>query len=506
MESFWKNAIREVLAEERVPMRSKDIARKIVEKNKGMDLGNTPENTVNKYLRENKDLFKRLRRGEYELAEVSVTKEIDWGDIDWDDIDWDIDDDEQENDRPKFKPASSFVDSPVPSQDEKDLLELIVNFPLPLANGEVCFAGILDKMGMVEFSDEEKKRDQSIDRDLLEQKLDELKKQIDEIERKAEYDHKLKDLHGDLLRGMKSAAERAQDLLLDAPGETVEFDVPVLGEFVPGREGVDKPKVVLYYENIQRSTRAYSLNFARWVVMAGVFVHEMFHAWNYFKAGRSSNSVLAIDEPMVEFESLYFLKELTAFADSQDHRLRKLVSCVGIGMKDRVQDKQQEVGDQAAYGFGYYLFNNLSDDDSRKWIETYSEKSASINDFDLRVKKVKDALIPVYPFQPESKSEADILKLFRKIIFDRHAISVTTGKSPAATSGLHVSLRDLVLACIETIGRKCFDAHELYAFAPIFKVCVPQCMNLEEALKQQLDELVKDGVLEPLPYNFYSMK
>ena len=75
MESFWKNAIREILAEERVPMRSKDITRKIIENNHGLDLGNTPENTVNKYLRENKDLFKRISRGEYGLVEKSVTAE-----------------------------------------------------------------------------------------------------------------------------------------------------------------------------------------------------------------------------------------------------------------------------------------------------------------------------------------------------------------------------------------------------------------------------------------------
>ena len=71
---------------------------------------------------------------------------------------------------------------------------------------------------------------------------------------------------------------------------------------------------------------------------------------------------------------------------------------------------------------------------------------------------------------------------------------------------LNVSLRDLVLACIETIGRKCFDAQELYAFMPIFNVCVPQCQNLEEALKQQLDELVKEGLLDALPHSCYSLK
>ena len=74
-------------------------------------------------------------------------------------------------------------------------------------------------------------------------------------------------------------------------------------------------------------------------------------------------------------------------------------------------------------------------------------------------------------------------------------IPATIKKSAVAKVGLDVSLRDLVLACIKTIGRKCFEAKELYAFAPIFEVCVPECNDLESVLKQQLDELVKDGFL-----------
>jgi hypothetical protein len=118
------------------------------------------------------------------------------------------------------------------------------------------------------------------------------------------------------------------------------------------------------------------------------------------------------------------------------------------------------------------------------------------------VKKVKAALIPVYPF----KSEVNVFKWFEEIIFSGRATLATTRKSTAAKVDLSVSLYDLVRACIETIGRKCFEAKELYAFAPIFKVCMPQCENLENALKHQLDELVKDGVLDTLPHDCYSVK
>jgi hypothetical protein len=98
------------------------------------------------------------------------------------------------------------------------------------------------------------------------------------------------------------------------------------------------------------------------------------------------------------------------------------------------------------------------------------------------------------------------MKWFEKIIFSGRATLSTTGVSTATKVGLDVSLRDLVLACIKTIGRKCFDAQELYAFAPIFEVCVPECHNLENALKQQLDELVKEGHLDALRGDCYSMK
>lgn len=80
--------------------------------------------------------------------------------------------------------------------------------------------------------------------------------------------------------------------------------------------------------------------------------------------------------------------------------------------------------------------------------------------------------------------------------------SMTVGKSATTKVALDV----LVLACIKTIGRKCFDVKELYAFAPIFKVCVPECEDLENVLKQQLDELVKKGILDALPSDYYHMK
>ena len=499
----WIEAITAVLAEAGKPMRYTDIARTIIEKGYRTDYGDTPENSVISILTRNPNLFESLGSGIYKLVETSVTEKIDW---DFDAIDWDAIDipdkpitGEVEGDstHSRHKYASDFINSSVLSELEKNLLELIVNFPLPLENGEVCFADILDTLD-IEILLEEGSRTQSVDATILREKLGELKKQIADMEREAQWDPQLRDLYGPLLNPMHSADKEAEQRLREASGEKIEFKIPIGGEFVPGNKE-SKPKVVIYLKSIENNLESYE---SRWNVMAAVFVHEMFHAWNYFIAG-GRRSVLAIDEPMVEFATLYFLKKLEAFTESPFDPLKEKVSTVRSNRASRVQNKQQSIGDVAAYGFGYYLFTEFEKGnvDPIKWIETYSQRSASISR-DSSVKKVEDALIPVYPFKSEDKVMAE----FKKIIFSRRATFATTGKSSTTKVGLSVSLRDLVTACIETIGRKCFDVQELCTFAPIFEVCVPECKNLENALKHELDELVKEGHLDALPNDCYSMK
>ena len=514
---LWEEAIRKVLADEGKPMHYREIMKKIIKNGYRIDYGKTPKNSVGSRLSSNtissknsksKKLFEEVEKGKgvYTLAGTSATAPHStvsrvahpvvvrpcslYAPSD-----------------PKYKRASDFVKgSSVLSKLEMDLLELIVNFRLQLENGEVCFADILDKLD-VEILEEEGFRPQSVDATILREKLGELKEQIADMVAKAEHNPNLRNEYERKKGLMCSAAEEAEQRLREASGEKIEFNIPILGEFVPGNEE-SKPKVVIYLKSIEKNLES---DENRWDVMAAVFVHEMFHAWNYFKAEQKPRSVLAIDEPMsvlaidepmVEFATLYFLKELEAFTKAQKHSLKNNVLTVRSNRASRVQNKQQSIGDLAAYGFGYYLFEEFEKGnvDPIKWIETYSKKSASISR-DSTVKNVEKALIPVYPFS----SENDVMKWFKKIIFNRQTTYVTTGKS-AVKAGSHLSLRDLVLACIETIGRKCFDTQDIYAFAPIFKVCVPQYQNLESALKQQLDALVNEGRLESLPHSCYSMK
>ena len=459
----WIDSIEEVLKEYGGSMHSDVIAEEIIRKGQQSRRASHPRSRVNPELRDdaNRDKFMDLGNSKYMLLDTSIRSSIL---------------------NPYARHLSEFVKFPNDiSTSEKEILEkelldkdqilnLIVNFRLRLVKDEVCFADLLDKLE-VEFSNEEEMRDQYVDAALLRRKLEELKADVEQNEGNGPGNQYLNGIE----EALKSASE----------GE-VKVSVRLLGEFVIGKPN---PKVVIYYKNIQRACGD------DWTdVLAGVFVHEMFHAWNYFNAG-GKRSVLAIDEPMVEFETLYFLKQLEAFTFTQTppHPLHDKVESVSRERLDRVQKKKQIIGDVAAYGFGYYLFNNLRDVESRHWIEAYSKKSDSINIIDKSVYEAKNALTPVYPFM----SEKDVMKSMREFIFDGYAIP---------TTARNYALRKMVLACIETIGRKCFAVQELYVFAPIFKIYMPHCPNLEEELKQQLDELVKDGVLETLPHDCYSIK
>ena len=492
----WTEAIVTVLTKAGGgPMHFKEITNEIIRKGYYSTASSkNPENTVNSYLSRNKKLFKLEEPGVYKLIGTPApTPHTTVGGVA-------VAASSCASARPctsysrgdsEYKCASNFVkDSSGLTDLEKNLLELIVNFRLPLVNGEVCFADILDKLE-IEILDEEKSRLQSIDANLLEKKLEELNMKI----ARTTNDPMRSNSDGILQERMLSVAGEARLLLDGVSDGMVKFEYPILGEFVSGSEIGSKPKIVIYLKSIEKSIQGYYES--RWQVMAGVFIHEMFHAWNYFNAGRMKRSVMEIDEPMVESETLYFLKELEAFTRTHSPLLHGDVERVKVTRERRVKEKQQAIGDVAAYGFGHYLYEKLSerDADSIKWIETYSKKSASINS----VKKVKEALIPIYPFQ----SEKQVMKWFERIIFDAKATSKTAGKSATTKDGIDLSLRKLVLACIEMIGRKCFDAQELYAFAPIFKVCVPECKDLENALKQQLDELVNEGLLEALSDDCY---
>ena len=490
----WKDAIFQVLAEEGRPMYYKDILDRILKNGYKTNFRGNPEKNMLSVIVANENLFKNVSPAVYELIAPSATvshppttKKVSLavgktvgrvapvtpvavrpctsyspGD-------------------PKYKHASDFVDSPILSQLEKELLELIVNFRLPLANGEVCFADILDNFE-VQILDEREPHPQSVDANRLRKKYDELMGKIERIYGRLQNDPKFIDKWNNICL----VAEKVRGLHADY-GDKVELpSYQPLGEFIP--EG--KPKVVIYYKNIKKCIKSIE---DCWSVMAAVFVHEMFHAWNYFNAGQS-RSVLAIDEPMVEFETLYFLKELETFTHSQAHSLCDEVSRVKSRREYRVKEKQLSIGDVAAYGFGYYLFDKLSksDADSKTWIETYSEKSAWINSSDPLVNQVQDALIPIYPFMSEDK----VMKWFEKIIFYGLATSMTVGKS--ATAKISNTMSEVIYKI--RVNRPCrlfIDEEELMTLKEneLTKITLPEGEYLRKVVAEDDSTIFDEKVI-----------
>ena len=451
----WIEAIENVLAKEGQSMHFNAITTKIFDAGHRHGTWSKKDAIhVNSVLTTNADRFRALDVGYYELRNSSVVDSpctsYPFGD-------------------PRYKSALGFVKVSSGLIDlEKNLLELIVNFRIPLTvNRAVCFADILDKLE-IEILDEEKIRPQSVDASILQEKLEKL-------QQKLEGNNQNQD------ETLLSYILQLQELLNQAcDGEVKLSSYTILGEFIPDKS---KPKVVIYLKSIEKCIPKIE---SRWKVMAGVFIHEMFHAWNYFNARQWLRSIREIDEPMVEFETLYFLTELEAF--TADRNVRQVKSEIEL----QVKRKQQSIGDVAAYGFGYYLFKKLSKSrknpiiKSRNWIEAYSKKSASINgSYPLVEKEVVPALNLVYPF----KLEDNVMEWFKKIIFGGRATDISVHK--------------LVLACIEMFGGKSFNVPKLKAFAPIFEACIPECNDLESTLKQQLDKLVNDGFLEALSDNNY---
>jgi hypothetical protein len=156
----WIEAIEEVLKVYGGPMNYEVITKEIIKK--GYKLATRdPKFTVNSQLTKkgNRNKVMSLGNGKYMLVDKCVKSCASYSPSD-----------------SNYKKASDFIKSSELSKldnEELVLLELIVNFRLPLEKGEVCFADILDKLE-VEISEEEKCYSQLIDKALLKKKLDEL--------------------------------------------------------------------------------------------------------------------------------------------------------------------------------------------------------------------------------------------------------------------------------------------------------------------------------------------
>ena len=172
----------------------------------------------------------------------------------------------------------------------------------------------------------------------------------------------------------------------------------ILGEFLP----VPSPKVVIYLGSFPFAESS------RHVELIPTFIHEMFHAVNYFNS-KGPGNVREIEEPMVEFATGVFLAKISVTESYFDRHL--------VSHKYDVWKKSYLIGEVACYGFGAYLMDHVSElstHNEEEWIETYSQKAWSVNPTDSIPGKIVSSLYPSYP-----EDESKVLQLFEKLLFGK---------------------------------------------------------------------------------------
>jgi len=158
-------------------------------------------------------------------------------------------------------------------------------------------------------------------------------------------------------------------------------NIDILGEYI-SRDQTNGPRVILYINTIrgQQPTQTELL-------IAEVYVHEIMHA--YFDTSNGHVYEEKVEEPITEFAMLKFFEAFDQGASS----LKVLSSAL-----NNVQAKQNGSIGIKCYGFGYYLFTQMS---STPWRELlYHAKTFNSQ----CLKEYSTPFIQgTYPFHDESK-------------------------------------------------------------------------------------------------------
>ena len=347
------------------------------------------------------------------------------------------------------------------SDEDYEALDLVINNPLRLITKEYNIGEIIQKVGG-ELSPELKCFTYRMDADAVRARLDELRaldavghkefeaglEELNRLRSLDQWDHSLGEKCQRLeceMGAIHSSIQLCEYFLSNSVGGKIEVSENIMGEFISS----PSPKVVLYYKNIQEASR-YTVS-----GLVPVFVHEMFHAWNYFEADSLGRSVKEIDEAMVEFATIHFLDSLAKSLAKTDSKMASLISRRADWQRHSVRKKQGSVGDLAAYGFGYCL-NEKVHDDASLWLETYAAKSASLSLGDRKVKKVVEALVPFYPFDSEDK----VFKQFEDIIFAKDKAKCVTVSTRAKIVN---ALKDVSPSIVAHINANPKAGYKLFA-------------------------------------------
>ena len=175
-----------------------------------------------------------------------------------------------------------------------------------------------------------------------------------------------------------------------------------LGEFIEKEK-----KVNIYLDNVDKAASVKDDYATRESILTTTFVHEMIHAWIFFACGEKRYAVREIEEAMVEFATLYFLKQIS-------HENKEFEPILKYAVRS-VRQKQAVFGRLAANGYGYYLYSLLSNNEQLvlNLFMAYSKNSGLIKPSPF-VKHIIIMLDSFYPFERED----EVFECLQELLLD----------------------------------------------------------------------------------------
>ena len=293
------------------------------------------------------------------------------------------------------------------TQIEQNLITKVLDFPFKVGNTTICLNSISSQVKL-ELSNANAYNNEHFDITILNNYKKSLEAELHELsslmlnyyEKDPEY------------RNINETSMNIQSLL-GSIEDAIKLDgivrTPRLGAFWGNKQlnyVINLGTCIdLYINNIEDAANNYGSS--REYVLITTFIHEMFHAWNFFACGKKERTVREIDEAMVEFATLYFLYQISITHNEFEPILNWAEQSISL--------KQKIFGETAAYGYGYYLYSIAIIAKSKKAIKMlqyYPFKSGHIRIEAESVKQVVKQMMPIYPHG----QEREVCNLFYTII------------------------------------------------------------------------------------------
>ena len=214
-----------------------------------------------------------------------------------------------------------------------------------------------------------------------------------------------------------------------------------LGEFIEKEKRVN-----IYLGNVDKAACVKDEYATRESILITTFVHEMIHAWIFFACGEKECNVREIEEAMVEFATLLFLKQISQVNVEFESILK--------WAERSNRQKQAVIGRLAAYGYGYYLYSLLFQNEQLviKLFMAYSRNSGLIEP-SPRVKHIITMLYPIYPFERENEVYENLQQLLLHDYRIKGQVWSSSGKTNIVTKDDSLLLEN----CVDSITHLVID-------------------------------------------------